>query len=58
MVIQLLNFYLKGERERKKKKSCENKSQAKRGWASWEAVTNLGEVRSSELQEGFLNQLI
>lgn len=56
MVIQLLNFYLKGERE--KKMSCENKSEAKRGWANWEAVTNLGEVRSSELQEDFLNQLI
>ena len=29
MVIQLLNFYLKGERE--KKMSCDNKSEAKRG---------------------------
>ena len=38
--------------------SCENKNEAKRGWPNGEAVSDLGEVSSSELQEGFSNQLI
>ena len=40
--------------ERREKMPCENKNEAKHGWASCEAVTNLGEASSSELQEDFL----
>lgn len=36
---------------------CENNNEAKHGWANCEAVTNLGEASSSELQEDFISQL-
>lgn len=42
---------------REKKMLCENKNEAKHGWANCEAVINLGEASSSELQEDFISQL-